>query len=113
MWVHELQTRLARVEQEQQAQSQAEKARLEELHWMHCPKCGQELMTERCDSVDRRLPKLQRGVVGCGRARDDRGEDGKFLPLLPACDSRRAAQIAAFGVETCSAAAGLTLSLGW
>ena len=52
VWVHELQTRLARVEQEQQAQSQVEKARLKELHWMHCPKCGQELVTERCDSVE-------------------------------------------------------------
>ncbi len=52
VWVHELQTRLARVEQEQQAQSQAKKARLKELHWMHCPKCGQELVTEQCDSVE-------------------------------------------------------------
>ncbi len=52
VWVQELQTRLARLEQEQQAQSQVEKARLKELHWMHCPKCGQELVTEECDSVE-------------------------------------------------------------
>ncbi len=52
IWAQELQTRLARVAEEQQAQSQAEKARLKELHWMHCPKCGQKLVTEECDSVE-------------------------------------------------------------
>ncbi len=52
VWVHELQARLAKVAQEQQAQSRAEKARLKELHWMHCPKCGQQLMSEECDSVE-------------------------------------------------------------
>jgi hypothetical protein len=52
IWVHELQNRLARLEHEQQAQSRAEKARLKEVHWMHCPKCGQELVTETCDSVE-------------------------------------------------------------
>ncbi len=52
VWVQELQNRLAKLEQEQQAQSKAEKARLKELHWMHCPKCGQELVTEECDSVE-------------------------------------------------------------
>jgi hypothetical protein len=52
IWVHELQTRMARLEKEQQAQTQAEKLHLKELHWMHCPKCGQELATETCDSVE-------------------------------------------------------------
>jgi uncharacterized protein len=52
VWVHELQARLTRLEQEQQAQTRAERARLKELHWMHCPKCGQELVAERCDSVE-------------------------------------------------------------
>ncbi len=52
VWVQELRTRMARREKEQQAQSQSEKVRLKELHWMHCPKCGQELVTERCDSVE-------------------------------------------------------------
>ncbi len=51
VWVQELQNRLARLEQEQQTQSRAEKARLKEQHWMHCPKCGQQLATEECDSV--------------------------------------------------------------
>ena len=52
IWVHELQTRMARLEKEQQAQTQAEKLRLKELHWMHCPKCGQQLATETCDAVE-------------------------------------------------------------
>jgi len=52
IWVHELQTRMARLEKEQQAQTQAEKLRLKELHWMHCPKCGQQLATEHHGSVD-------------------------------------------------------------
>ena len=52
IWVHELQTRMATLEQEQQAQMQAEMVRLKELHWMQCPKCGQELATETCDAVE-------------------------------------------------------------
>ena len=52
IWVQELQNRMARLEKEQQAQTQAERLRLKELHWMHCPKCGQELATETCDSVE-------------------------------------------------------------
>jgi uncharacterized protein len=52
VWVQELQNRLAMLEKEQQAQSRAEKARLKELHWMRCPKCGQELVSEECDSVE-------------------------------------------------------------
>jgi uncharacterized protein len=52
IWVHELQTRMASLEKEQQAQTQEEKVRLKELHWMHCPKCGQELATETCDAVE-------------------------------------------------------------
>ncbi len=52
IWMHELQTRMASLEKEQQAQTHAEKLRLKELHWMHCPKCGQKLTTEICDSVE-------------------------------------------------------------
>lgn len=44
--------RLERLETEQQADSEAEKRRLKELHWMHCPKCGQTLSAENCDSVE-------------------------------------------------------------
>jgi hypothetical protein len=52
IWVQELQTRMARLEKEQQEETQAEKIRLKELHWMRCPKCGQELAREICDSVE-------------------------------------------------------------
>ncbi len=52
VFVHELQGRMERLAREQQAQSEAEKIRLKNLHWMRCPKCGQELATELCDSVE-------------------------------------------------------------
>ncbi len=32
--------------------AKAEKHRLKELHWMHCPKCGQTLATENCGTVE-------------------------------------------------------------
>ena len=52
IWVQELQNRMARLEKEQQAESEAAKRRLKEAHWMHCPKCGQGLATETCGSVE-------------------------------------------------------------
>ena len=52
IWVEELQKRLARLEKEQQAESEAKKLRLKETHWMHCPKCGQNLSTEKCGEVE-------------------------------------------------------------
>ena len=52
IWVEELQKRLARLEKEQQAESEAKKLRLKEAHWMHCPKCGQKLSTEKCGEVE-------------------------------------------------------------
>jgi uncharacterized protein len=52
IWVRELQERMARLEKQQQAESAAEKHRLKELHWMHCPKCGQKLSPEKCGSVE-------------------------------------------------------------
>ena len=52
IWVQELQQRMAKLEKEQQAESEAEKLRLKEAHWMHCPKCGQKLSTEKCGSVE-------------------------------------------------------------
>jgi uncharacterized protein len=51
-WVQELQQRMAKLEKEQQAESEAEKRRLKEAHWMHCPKCGQQLSMEQCGSVE-------------------------------------------------------------
>lgn len=52
IWVQELQNRMTRLEREQQAESDAEKRRLKEAHWMHCPKCGQSLSPEKCGSVE-------------------------------------------------------------
>ena len=52
IWVHEMQQRMAKLAKEQQAKTEAEKHRLKESHWMHCPKCGQKLTTETCDSVE-------------------------------------------------------------
>jgi hypothetical protein len=50
--VQELQQRMAKLKKQQQAESEAEKLRLKEAHWMHCPKCGQKLSTEKCGSVE-------------------------------------------------------------
>ena len=52
VWVQELQQRMAKLQKQQQAESEAEKLRLKEAHWMHCPKCGQKLSTEKCGSVE-------------------------------------------------------------
>jgi len=52
IWVQELQQRMAKLKKQQQAESEAEKLRLKEAHWMHCPKCGQKLSTERCGAVE-------------------------------------------------------------
>jgi uncharacterized protein len=52
VWVQEMQQRMARLAKEQQAKSEAEKQRLKEAHWMHCPKCGQKLATETCGPVE-------------------------------------------------------------
>lgn len=52
IWVQEMQLRMAKLANEQQAKSEAEKQRLKETHWMHCPKCGQKLATETCGAVE-------------------------------------------------------------
>ena len=52
IWVQEMQQRMAKLEKAQQAESEAEKLRLKEAHWMHCPKCGQTLSPEKCGSVE-------------------------------------------------------------
>ena len=38
---------LEKARQEQEAMAAAEKVRLKELHFMHCPKCGHKLLTEK------------------------------------------------------------------
>ena len=52
VWVEEMQRRMAKLAKDQQAKSEAEKLRLKEAHWMHCPKCGQKLTTETCGVVE-------------------------------------------------------------
>jgi acetyl-CoA carboxylase beta subunit len=48
----ELNRRLQKLEAEQRATAESEKRRLKELHWMHCPKCGQKLATDQYGSVE-------------------------------------------------------------
>ena len=52
IWVQEMQLRMAKLANEQRAKTEAEKQRLKETHWMHCPKCGQKLATETCGTVE-------------------------------------------------------------
>lgn len=52
IWVQEMQKRMEKLAREQQSHSEAEKQRLKEAHWMHCPKCGQKLATETCGAVE-------------------------------------------------------------
>jgi hypothetical protein len=62
IWEHELNRRLQQLEGEQQAIAGTEKRRLKELHWMHCPKCGQELATEHHGPVEIDLCPSCRGL---------------------------------------------------
>ncbi len=48
----ELLIRLKIAAEEQRAMAEAEAQRLKELHWMHCPKCGQTLAMEKYGTVD-------------------------------------------------------------
>ncbi len=52
IWVQEMQLRMAKLAKEQQAESEAEKRHLKLTHWMHCPKCGQKLSSEKCGTVE-------------------------------------------------------------
>ena len=60
--MQELQQRMAKLQKQQQAESEAEKLRLKEAHWMHCPKCGQQLATEKCGAVEIDVCPSCRGV---------------------------------------------------
>jgi uncharacterized protein len=62
VWKQELNCRLQKLEAEQQATTETEKRRLKELHWMHCPKCGQELITENYGPVEIDLCPSCRGI---------------------------------------------------
>ena len=48
----ELKLRLQREAEKQDKLSAEEKKRLQELHYMHCPKCGHNLKTEQFCSVE-------------------------------------------------------------
>lgn len=60
--MHEMQRRLQKLEREQRAAAEAEKARLKELHWMHCPKCGQPLALEKHGTVEMDVCPSCRGL---------------------------------------------------
>jgi uncharacterized protein len=48
----ELKKLLGKSRKEQEAVAAGEKKWLKELHFMHCPKCGQQLMTENYGAVE-------------------------------------------------------------
>ena len=52
IFVEELTKRITKLNKEQQEKSAAEKRQLKEAHWMHCPKCGQQLSQETCGTVE-------------------------------------------------------------
>jgi len=52
VWVQEWQQRIAKLEEEQQVESEVDKLRLKETDWMQYPKCDQKLSTEKCGSVE-------------------------------------------------------------
>ncbi len=52
VWEEEMKLRLRKLEEQQRATAEAEKRRLKELHWMHCPKCGQQLAVEHYETVE-------------------------------------------------------------
>ena len=62
IWVQELQQRMAKLKEQQQAESEAEKLHLKEAHWMHCPKCGQKLAMEKCGTVEMDVCPSCKGV---------------------------------------------------
>jgi hypothetical protein len=62
VWAEEMNRRLQNLEAEQQGSAETEKRRLKELHWMHCPKCGQKLATEAYGSVEIDLCPSCRGL---------------------------------------------------
>jgi len=48
----ELKRQLAKARAEQEAMVAAERQQLKELHFLHCPKCGQRLAPERYGAVE-------------------------------------------------------------
>lgn len=52
VWKEELKLRMQKLQEEQRKTAEEEKKRLKELHWMHCPKCGQKLAAEGYSNVE-------------------------------------------------------------
>jgi uncharacterized Zn finger protein (UPF0148 family) len=47
-----LKLRLQKAAEEQKNMAAAEKKRLKDMHWMHCPKCGHPLVAEPYGKVE-------------------------------------------------------------
>lgn len=58
----ELKRQLEKARRAQEAMAAAERARLKELHWMHCPKCGQSLLPEKDAGTEIDVCPACRGV---------------------------------------------------
>ena len=62
VWKQERNRQSEKLQLEQQAAADMEQRRLKELHWMRCPKCGQELVTENHGPVEIDLCPNCRGL---------------------------------------------------
>jgi predicted Zn-ribbon and HTH transcriptional regulator len=62
IWELEQSHRLQKLEAEQQAVAETVRRELKELHWMHCPKCGQELVKENYGAVEMDVCPSCRGL---------------------------------------------------
>lgn len=58
----ELKRQLDKARQAQAAMANADRMRLKELHFMHCPKCGQKLLAESYGTVEVDVCGSCRGV---------------------------------------------------
>jgi Zn-finger nucleic acid-binding protein len=84
--------RLQKLQREQQEATHLERRFLKVLHWMHCPKCGHELITERFDSAEIDICPSCRGVwldlqQIQGIVSTDHGSLRSFLRLLVALNT--------------------------
>ena len=62
VWKQKRNRQSEKLQLEQQAAAEMEQRRLMELHWMRCPKCGQELVTENHGPVEIDLCPNCRGL---------------------------------------------------
>jgi RNA polymerase-binding transcription factor DksA len=58
----EMKRQLAKARAEQEMQAVTETPRLKELHYMHCPKCGQKLAPEKYGQVEIDLCASSKGL---------------------------------------------------